>query len=380
MTEATTPPLRPLVPPALTRVWRGADRLQLGVGTAAPVVLAGVDPRDASFLLGLDGRADRAGALAHAATLGLTPSRAERLLELLDAGQCLGDAATDARSLATLDASDRQRLAPDVAALSLLPPARELGLAAFARRRAGNVEVRGAARVGAAVTTLLAASGVGTVAVIDDEAVRAEDVAPLGPLTGTIGQPRSDAAVAAARRTAPHLRRDATSDPDLVVLAGAPVIDPAEADGLLGRGIAHLPVTLLETTVTVGPLVSPGTGPCLRCVGLHRADRDPDWPLVAAQLGGARGGRGIRGSATRTSAQACDVVLATCAASLAALMVLAWLDGRPAPAADAEPADESDGLRVEGGTAYVLRLPGGRPRRRTYVTHPHCGCAWAGRQ
>ena len=162
------------------------------------------------------------------------------------------------------------------------------------------------------------------------------------------------------------------------MLAGAPVIDPAEADELLGRGIAHLPVTLLETTATVGPLVSPGTGPCLRCLGLHRSDRDPDWPLVAAQLGDARGGRGIRGSAARASAQACDVVLATCAASLATLMVLAWLDRPATTASDAERGDQPGAARTEPGTAYVLRLPGGRPRRRTYVTHPHCGCAWGG--
>ena len=46
MTEPHGPqPRRPALVPALTRVWRGPDRLQLGVGTRAPVVLAGIDPR-----------------------------------------------------------------------------------------------------------------------------------------------------------------------------------------------------------------------------------------------------------------------------------------------------------------------------------------------
>ncbi len=372
MTEPTPRIRRPLLPPALTRVWRGSDSLQLGAGTRNPVVLAGVDPRDASFLLSLDGRRDRPGALAHAANLGLTPSRAERLLGLLERGHCLADAATDTHSLASLSPADRDRLAGDLAALSLVAPVRSLGLAAFARRRAACVEVRGASRVGAAVTGLLAASGVGTVSVVDDEAVRPGDIAPLGPHQGSVGQPRSDAAVAAARRTAPSMRRDANQPPDLVVLTGSPVIDPSVGDSLLGSGIPHLPVTMLETTATVGPLVLAGGGPCLRCIDLHRNDRDPDWPLVAAQLGTIHG-RGGRGAATRSSVEACDVVLATCAAALASLMVLGWLS-------DPEPASDETTVGVEAGTAYVLRLPGGEPRRRTYATHPRCGCAWGGRQ
>ena len=375
MTEPPAPqPRRPLLSPALTRVWRGPDRLQLGVGTRDPVVLAGVDPRDARFVMDLDGRCDRTAALARATDLGLPTTRAVQLLALLDEAGCLADGATDARSLASLDPLDRDRLAPDVAALSLLPPAHSNGLTAFARRRAAYVEVRGAGRVGAAVTTLLAAAGVGTVTAVDDAAVRPQDLAPLGPHAGSVGRPRSDAAVDAARRTAPNLRRDTARSPDLVVLTAAPVVDPSTADTLLGLGIPHLPVTLLETTATVGPLVTSSGGPCLRCLDLHRCDRDPDWPVVAAQLitGGA-GGRG--GTGGRTSTEACDVVLATCAASLAALMVLGWLG-----AWTAEPDGLEDDVDVEPGTTYVLRLPGGRPRARTYGPHPRCGCTWGGRQ
>jgi hypothetical protein len=143
---------------------------------------------------------------------------------------------------------------------------------------------------------------------------------------------------------------------------------------LLGKGIPHLPVTVLETTATVGPLVTPAAGPCLRCLDLHRCDRDPDWPVVAAQLSTA-GGSMRRGSGGRAFVEACDVVLATCAASLAALMALAWLGSR---GAGQELLD--DDLDVEPGTAYVLRLPGGRPRARTYRPHPRCGCSWGGRQ
>ncbi len=359
-------PRRPMLAPALARVWRAPDRLQLGVGTRAPVVLAGLEATDARFLLGLDGRRDRAATLAHAATLGLPVSRAERVLELLDAAGCLADGSADARALAALETHDRDRLAPDVAALSLLPPTRSLGLPAFAARRTAHIEVRGAGRVGAAVTTLLAAAGVRTVSVTDDEAVRPADLAPLGPHRGSVGRPRSDAAVDAARFTVPSVRRDTDQPVDLVVLTGAPVVDPGTGDDLLSRRTPHLPVTLVGTTATVGPLVTPRAGPCLRCLDLHRCDRDPDWPVVAAQLQGPD--RGSR--AGRPAAEACDVVLATCAASLAALLVLAWLGHRALPTRDS--SDEE----VPPGTAYVLRLPGGQPREIRYTAHPRCGCAW----
>ena len=35
---------------------------------------------------------------------------------------------------------------------------------------------------------------------------------------------------------------------------------------------------------TVGPLVVPGRTACTACLHAHRADHDPDWPMLAAQL------------------------------------------------------------------------------------------------
>jgi hypothetical protein len=100
----------------------------------------------------------------------------------------------------------------------------------------------------------------------------------------------------------------------------------------------------------VGPFVLPGRSSCLRCADLHRSDRDPGWPAVAAQLGAVP---------ART---ACDVALATLVAAQAALQVLCLIDGGPLPP-------------TVGGTLET-RLPAGVTRRRGWAVHPACGCSW----
>jgi hypothetical protein len=106
----------------------------------------------------------------------------------------------------------------------------------------------------------------------------------------------------------------------------------------------------------IGPFVLPGRTPCLRCVELTRGDRDPAWPVLAAQLIGER-----------SRVEPCDVVLASAAASVAALNVLAWLDrgAEAAPSASLPP--------TIGGT-LELSLADLRLRRRTVPAHPGCGC------
>ncbi len=349
-----------MLPPSLARLWRATDRLQLGLTRPAPVILRGLDERDAKFVLGLDGRHDLAGVLGQASVLGLTASRAEHLLALLDSAGCLADGTTDSHVLAELDLADRERLGPDLASLALLPPSHDLGLSAFSLRRKAHVEVHGAGRVGAAVASLLAAAGVGAVTILDDAAVRPGDVSPLGPSRASVGRSRSDAAMASAVLTSPGVTGESVQPPDVVVLTGPPVVDPTVSDDLMSRAIPHLPVTLVETTATVGPLLVPGNGPCLRCIDLYRTDRDPDWPLVAAQLGSGCG----------APVEACDVVLSVAAASLAVLEVLAWL----------EQTVSSNRWERTPGKAHVLRLPGGHPRPRTYSPHPRCGCSWLGAQ
>jgi bacteriocin biosynthesis cyclodehydratase domain-containing protein len=190
------------------------------------------------------------------------------------------------------------------------------------------------------------------VLVEDDAAVRPGDLAPGGYRPDDVGRARALAAREIIGEHCPHTRTQlwGRALPDVVVLVGHGALDPVRADGLLREDVAHLAVVFGERDVVVGPLVRPGQSGCLRCGHLHRADRDPEWPRLAAQL--ATPGRGAPPPHEES-------VLAACAASLAVAAVLAQLDG-------AEPAVLDAALEVG--------LPDGAVARRAWPPHPACGC------
>jgi hypothetical protein len=354
--------VRPMLNPALAAVWRDEHTLQLGLDPARAVVISGVTPQRAAFMSRLDGTLTRADAVEAATSDGLAPAEARRLLDLLLERGALVDGGSDHRPLAQLSAPERDRLAPDLAAWSLRePPAPQAAGRTLARRRRAVVAVHGAGRVGAILVGLLAAAGVGQLAVTDPRPVRGYDVAPGGAGPAALAQPRGEAALAAARVVAPATRSGAgeARPPDLEVLCpDGPYVEPSRREELVAQAVPHLLATTYECVGVVGPLVLPGRTACLRCLDLHRVDRDRLWPLVAAQT--AQPGRQLAGVAV---VAACDVVLATVVAAHAALAALAYLDD---PAA-------SQGL---AGALLELRPPLGVPRRRSWEAHPSCGCCW----
>lgn len=58
----------------------------------------------------------------------------------------------------------------------------------------------------------------------------------------------------------------------------------AQFTGLLRADAPHLPVAIEPGRITVGPLVVPGSTPCLTCRDAEDAARDDAWPLVHSQL------------------------------------------------------------------------------------------------
>lgn len=133
---------------------------------------------------------------------------------------------------------------------------------------------------------------------------------------------------------------------DAAVILGHFVLDPERRQQWLRRDIPHLPIVFGDTSVTIGPFIEPGAGPCLYCLELHHRDSDPAWPALAAQLLGK-------------NSEAETPFFASETATFAARVVLSRLRGRPAKVAN--------GITIDAET--------GEQTSQSWRRHPECACA-----
>jgi hypothetical protein len=349
-------PVRPWLKPALRRLDRDDHTLQLGVHPLRAVVLTELEPRMRRFVESLDGTRTLDELIARG---DLDESTIRQVVRLLTDRGVLDDASVRPEPLRGLTSAERDRLGPDLDALSLsAADAGDGGLAALQRRREAYVRVYGAGRVGAQIVVLLAAAGIGHLCVVDPGTARHEDVVPGGLSFAEAGRSREDGAVTAARRVAPGVNAwtgrtasqltDGARHPDLVVLAPVGPLDGVVARDLVALGIPHLLATAGEGVGSVGPLVIPGRTSCLHCLELTRRDRDPSWPIVGARLGGFP-----------ASEIACDTVLSTLVAAQATGQALRSVDGLESI--------------VTNSTVDVM--PDWRWKKRSWSAHPLCRCS-----
>jgi len=101
--------------------------------------------------------------------------------------------------------------------------------------------------------------------------------------------------------------------PDATVLIGHYVLAPTAGGVWLRRDIPHLPVIFSDSGVRIGPLVTPGTGPCLHCLELHHRDADAAWPALASQLFGRSSAADAAPLSLEAAAHTCRTVLAALA-------------------------------------------------------------------
>jgi hypothetical protein len=317
--------MRPAIKPGLLTVWRNRDTVQIGIDPRRAIALTGM--RGAAVLLGLlDGSRDLAQILAAAGDAGISAEAADRVITLLAVGGALYDFPVTAYR--AMPQGLRTRLAPELATAALAHGDADGGARILARRQGACVRVEGMSRVGLSVASFLTASGIGM-------------VISAGPPPAVLSPPAGMAGPAPASR-----------HPDLVILAD---IHRRELPEILRRGgVPHLAAAASEAIGVVGPLVLPGRTACLRCLDLTRAERDPAWPLILAQLTG--GG---------ADPPACDTVLAAAVATQAAAQALAFVD-RPASAS-----------AVSNGTLELV-LPDWQWRRRSWAQHDRCGCGRRG--
>jgi hypothetical protein len=306
--------MRPALRPGLLPLWRDRDTIQIGVDPRRAAALTGVGAAAAVIEL-LDGSRDRTQVIAAAAELGVPVALAEQTLALLAAAGMLID--FPAATMRALPRELRQLLLPELAAASLARMDSDGGGEVLARRAAATVQITGDGPLASALAQVLTSSGV---------TARRAPLAPVRPP----GERARLPAPALVVLTALH-------PPELVVQ-------------LLRDRVPHLAVSAGEAIGTVGPLVRPGTTACLRCLDLARADRDPAWPLILAQLG-----------RRQPDPPACDAVLTMAVTAQAAAQVLHLVD-RPELTGPAENA------------TLELVEPGWQWRRRSWPPHAACIC------
>ncbi len=298
---------------------RGGGRVQLGLDPAVGVILDGLAEDEIRLLERLDGTLDEQATTAWAGEHGIPPERVASLLGTLRSHALTVDSPAHRLDFAGLPGPLRTALRPDAEALACAYRSDDDGYAVLGRRTQRRVLVVGAGSLPAALAQVLRQAGVGHV----------------------VGGPY-------AAEEAPGAVR-----PDLVVLTGTGALDADGALPWMRRRIPHLPVVLRGTRAEVGPLVQPGQGPCLRCLDLARSDHDPGWPAVLAQLSPPRVGPPAEASGETS------LVFAT--AGVAAMAVLAALDGQPHPM----------------GASFEIGLPVPRLAERVWAAHPLCACGAA---
>jgi hypothetical protein len=318
--------LRPTLVPGLCLRWRDQHTLQVGLDPTRAVVLELADPAVARLLDLLDGRHTERGVLTYAVNHGIDEAAARALLDALRASGLLVAAHTILPS--TLPEAVRRRLTPEAAAIALQRGDAPATPAQILRRRAGaRVVISGSGRLAVPVAVALAEAGVGHV--------------------GPAQQIPAPAIAAAIRRAAPETDTRAVRREDAAFVVHLGADRPANllAAGHARRRRPHLMLAVRDGTAVVGPLVPPAGTPCLNCLDLHRQDRDPAWPALAAQVGAA----GLEPASAPT-------ILV--AAGYAAAEVLAYLDG---------------GVPDTVGATVEISAPS-RVRRRSWPAHPRCDC------
>lgn len=327
--------------PDLIVLQRAEDEVQIGLDPRWSIQLNNLTPGQVTALLALTDGLPRDGAQLE--ELGFDLVRT-----LTTAGALLPGTFPKAQAQTRLhpDARSWAHLAQDSCSTDT-----------FARRARTSVGVVGLGRTGLRIAQGLASAGVGRLVLADDAMVHPHDLGLGGYSLRNVGAQRrhsatqlvAESAVGSARlQTAPLREGDALSALDAVVVVGHGTVDPTTLWRLMAEGVPHLPIVWGEASASVGPLVLPGSTPCLQCVDLARSDTDPAWPLLVAQL-----------AALSQSDFPEESMLAALAAALAVRHVLHVLDKRPPN---------------RPGSMTHLSLPSAEVQSQVWEPHPECGC------
>jgi bacteriocin biosynthesis cyclodehydratase domain-containing protein len=150
---------------------------------------------------------------------------------------------------------------------------------------------------------------------------------------------------------------------DLGIAVGHYVLDPVAYGFWLRRDLPHLPVIFGDGDATVGPLVEPGSTPCLYCLEHYRRDADASWSAIASQLWGRR-------SAAETALVSGEV------AAMVSRMAVRRLGMADLGMAGSEHRGVPS-LALAAGASFRIEAETGGVTRREWMPHPGCGCTGA---
>ncbi len=322
---------RPALAPHARLLYREPGAVQLGVCPQTGIVLTGLTEPELTLLTLLDGSRDLGSLRRWARRMRADPVRVSELLEHLETRGLL----REGPALPRLEARTRSQ--------THLAPYDESQAEVQAIRLRHRLQSAGPELVRARTGRAILVDGHGNLA----------DVVAATLRSGGYGRVSAGAWAAAAgdlrRRAASDADHHDPDEPDLVVMVAADVLNDDEVAPWRGTGTAHLPVVTNGSTVEVGPMLG-RNGPCARCLHLHRADRDPAWPELLAQL---------------TTPRAGDPPLAMVSSAVAAIA---------AGAAATMAADYLDLQLIQPGLAFEVQPQAPYLLRRRWLPHPRCAC------
>jgi hypothetical protein len=141
------------------------------------------------------------------------------------------------------------------------------------------------------------------------------------------------------------LSDETDANPEIAVIVAHYVVEPEDHGRWLRRDIPHLGVVYGDRSVSIGPIIRPGTGPCLYCLELHHTEADPAWPAMASQLWHRRSGLES------------TLVVQEVATTVARLVLAPGMVHR-----------------IEPLTTIEIDAATGERRLRVWLSHPECGC------
>lgn len=304
-------------------------------------LLTGLTPRllaDGTIALGAD---PVHGVVLSGATLGETSRLFRLLTRLADlSGPVCAD---DLAAASGLPAGRVQELclALEQAGLTMHHPfepgGAELAAWSVARRRTG-----GESSLDGPAPLPLSHRRAGSRVVVDGSGTLVQEIGRLLRAAG-IGDVRTGWYAAAADDHDPDV-----PDAALVVSLG-PRLPRERSRDWCRRGLAHLPVLSRPGSVDIGPLIVPGSGPCLECIALAESDGGTHDDTGRDLVGDGQG-----------EVVTVEGTLAAIAAGTVAMLALAVTDAYPPPT----------GLR------WHTALPLPSLATSAWSVHPRCPAPW----